>query len=144
MKRRYKYSIVAILLFLLVLVRAFEKQLFYDPFLLFFKNNYLYAEMPVFDFTRLLVNLLYRFSLNTVFSIGIIYVVFEKKSYAWLALKLYAIAFVVFTLLYTYFLYTAFEIGYLLPFYVRRFLIHPLLLLLLVAAFYYRNGVKRD
>jgi exosortase F-associated protein len=41
------------LVVLLVLVRAFENQLFYDPFLDFFKKDFTMLRLPYFDSTQL-------------------------------------------------------------------------------------------
>lgn len=144
MKKRIKYPVLLILFFSLILVRGFERDLFYDPFIVFFQNDYLYSAIPDFQFGRLYVSLAARYFLNSLISIGIIYMVFENKNYVILSLKLYCIGFVVLGIGYAVLLATGFEKGYLLPFYIRRFLIHPLFLLILLAALFYEKlvGVK--
>jgi len=126
MKKIFKYPLLVALFFSLVLVRAFENTLFYDPFIVFFQNDYLYSSIPDFEFGRLFLSLAGRYFLNAVISIGIVYVVFEKVGYVILALKLYFLGFVILAIAYAILLSTGFEKGYLLPFYVRRFIIHPL------------------
>ena len=134
-----RYVLIAILSACLVLIRAFEKELFYDPFIVFFQNDYLYTKMPDFDTSLLFVNLFFRYALNSLISIAIIYLVFKKLGYVILASKLYVFAFLLLSLVYYFLLMDGFENGYLLPFYIRRFLVHPLFLLLLLAALYYEK-----
>jgi exosortase F-associated protein len=144
MKKRIRYPLIIVLLFSLVLVRAFENELFYDPFIVFFQNDYLYTSIPDFKYGELFWNLFLRYSLNSIISMGIIYLVFEKWGYVILSSKLYVGGFVLLAFAYLFLLFTDFEHGYLLPFYIRRFIIHPLFLLLLLAALFYEKlvGVK--
>ena len=65
---------------LLVLIRQFESILFYDPYLEFFKNDYLYIDSPRRETFKLVLNTSFRFLLNTLISLGILYVVFKRKS----------------------------------------------------------------
>lgn len=139
MQGTVKYIIIGILSCCLVLVRAFEDQLFYDPFIAFFQNDYLYTNMPDYNVSQLFVNLFYRYTLNSVISVGIIYLVFDKLGYVILVSKLYVFAFFLLAIVYYFLLNEGFENGYLLPFYIRRFLVHPLFLLLLLAALYYEK-----
>jgi exosortase F-associated protein len=57
----YIKIIQALILFsLFILVRAFESQLFYDPLLEYFKNDYLYKPIYDMDVMRLTLNMLFR------------------------------------------------------------------------------------
>lgn len=144
MRKIIRYALIVVLLCCLVLVRAYENELFYDPFILFFQNDYLYTSIPDFEYGRLVWNLVLRYSLNSIISMGIIYLIFEKLGYVLLSSKLYVYGFFILIIAYSILLFTGFEKGYLLPFYIRRFMIHPLFLLLLLAALYYEKlvGVK--
>ena len=144
MDRKYRILIILALFFLLVLVRAFEQQLFYDPFIEYFKNDYLYDPIPVFSGSKLLLDMIFRYGLNSVISLLIIYVAFQNRNYFVFSLKFYLIAFVV--LIITFFVILKGELaqGYLFAFYVRRFLIHPLFVLLLLPAFYYKQLTSRE
>ncbi|WP_139958323.1 exosortase F system-associated membrane protein [Flavicella sediminum] len=139
MRRRYKYPLLFLLFGLLVLVRAYEDALFYDPFIVYFQNDYLYTQMPEYKTGELFLNLGYRFFLNSMISLAIVYVAFEKIGYVILSSKLYLLAFFVLGVVYYILLANDFNNGYLLPFYIRRFIIHPLFLLLLLAALYYEK-----
>jgi len=139
MKKRYRILIILLLFFMLILVRAFAPRLFYDPFIQYFKNDYLYKAMPVFVMSKLFLNILLRYLLNFAFSLIILYVAFQKRSVIRFSIKFYAITFVVFMVAFYILLQTGFHKGYLLAFYIRRFLIHPLFVLVLLPAFYYQQ-----
>jgi len=134
-----KYILLLILVMMLILIRFFEDVLFYDPYLEFFQNDYLYMDSPrrevakVFGFTTL------RFVLNTLISLAILFVVFKDKSIIKFSVLIYAIAFVVLMVLYLYFVVNPNEEDYYLFFNVRRFLIQPIFLILLLPAFYYHK-----
>ena len=131
-----KYIFVFLLLICLILVRAFQTDLFYDPFIVYFKNDYLHLPFPEYKFGKLFLSFVFRYLINFIISVGIIYLLFQKK-YLKFSVKFYAIAFLV--LLVLFFIALQFTDNYLFLFYVRRFLIQPLFVLVLIPAFYYQN-----
>jgi exosortase F-associated protein len=139
MRKRFRILIILGLFFILILVRAFAQKLFYDPFIQYFKNDYLYQAVPVFVMSKLFLNIFLRYSLNLIFSLVILYVAFQKWSVIKFSVKFYTISFVVFMLAYYILLQTGFSKGYLLAFYIRRFLIHPIFVLILLPAFYFQE-----
>ena len=144
MDKRVRILIIIVLFFALVLVRAFQNQLFYDPFIAYFKNGYLSESIPVFSGSKLLIHLIFRYSLNTMISLAIIYVAFQNIDFLSFSIKFYVLAFVVLSI--TFFIILKGELanGYLFAFYVRRFLIHPLFVLLLLPAFYYKQLTVKE
>jgi exosortase F-associated protein len=136
MNKISKLVLVLLGVVLLVLVRWYETQLFYDPLLTFFKTSHTTAPLPQFEFGRLVVNIILRFMINSLISLGLIWVLFQEMQMLKFSAILYGILGV--TLLGTFiFLVNTSETGQHLPlYYVRRFLIQPLFLLLLVPAFY--------
>ena len=144
MDKKYRIIIILLLFFVLVLVRAFELQLFYDPFIEYFKNDYLYDPIPVFSGSKLLVSLVFRYGLNTMISLIIIYVAFQNRNFVLFSVKFYLLAFILLSI--TFFIILKGELahGYLFAFYIRRFLIHPLFVLLLLPAFYYKQLTTRE
>ena len=144
MDRKYRILLIIILFFALVLVRAFEHQLFYDPFIDYFKNGYLSDPIPIFSGSKLLLLMILRYGLNTVISLCIIYVAFLNMDFLTFSIKFYAVAFVFLSI--TFFIILKGELanGYLFAFYVRRFLIHPLFVLLLLPAFYYKQLTVKE
>ena len=136
----YVKILQALILFsLFVLVRAFESQLFYDPLLEYFKNDYLYKPIYDMDVTRLSLNMLFRYTLNSVISLGLIWVLFKRLDYLKFSIYFLTLAFTFLIIVFLLLLRDNFESGYLLLFYIRRFIIHPLFLLLLLPAFYYQK-----
>lgn len=139
LKKPYRFLIIVVLFSLLVLVRAFASDLFYDPFIAYFKNEFLHETIPFFSGRKLLIHMVFRYFLNTVISLAIIYVAFENYSFLKFSVKFYVIAFVFLAFAFFVILKGELRQGYLFAFYIRRFLIHPLFVLILLPAFYYKE-----
>ena len=127
------------LVVLLVLVRAFENQLFYDPFLNFFKKDFTMLRLPNFDSTQLFFGLLFRYFLNTAFSLGIIYIFFKDLTMLRFSFILYLFFFGILIVTFFYIVYLNSGHYNWLLFYIRRFLIQPIFVLLFVPGFYYQK-----
>lgn len=136
MNKYIRFTIVVFLFFLLILVRAFESKLFYDPFIHYFKNDYLYKEIPKFNSVKLYVHISFRYFMNSFISLGIIYCLFQKQ-FLKFSVKFYSLAFIILLLLLFFVVQLNLFESYLPIFYIRRFLIHPIFVLLLIPAFYY-------
>lgn len=134
----FKFGLISLLLFLLISIRAFESVLFYDPFIAFFKSEYQNKALPDFNNYKLLLSLSFRFLLNSIFSLGIIFLLFQQRKLFVFALKMYLLSFFVLFVAFIAVLYVG-KTEYLILFYIRRFIIHPLLLLLFVPALYYQT-----
>lgn len=143
MSKPLKIASIIFLLGLLFLIRNFETILFYDPLQEYFKNDYLYGEFPDFLVGKLLVSSSLRYFMNTVISLGVLWILFKKRDLVF-SIKFYTIAFFVLIGMFSALLLNKFQIGYLLPFYIRRFLIHPLFLFLLIPAFFYQKKFRED
>ncbi|MFS4483811.1 exosortase F system-associated membrane protein [Hyunsoonleella sp. 2307UL5-6] len=139
MSKSVKYIALILLVGLLILIRFFEDDLFYDPYLSFFQNDYLYLDSPRREVLKLIGFTTLRYVLNTVISLGILYVAFKDVSIVKFSGIIYAIAFVILMLLFLYFVSNPKQEEYYLFFNIRRFLIQPLLLILLLPAFYYQK-----
>jgi exosortase F-associated protein len=139
---RNKIIAVGILFVLLVAIRAFEDYLFYDPFSLYFKNDYLSLPFPVFNSLSLLISMGVRFGLNSIISLLIIYCLFKDWGLTKFAAVIYVFFFVL--LITAFFVLVLFTDQYnnFVVFYVRRFLIQPLLLLLFIPAIFYQKRMK--
>lgn len=126
----------------IVFIRLFEDQLFYDPFLQFFKQDFKNKTLPNFDGVKLFFGILFRYSLNSIFSLAILYILFKQIELVRFATKLYIVFFTV--LVFTFFglLYFSEQSDFLILFYIRRFLIQPLFLILFIPAFYYQQISK--
>jgi exosortase F-associated protein len=131
-----------ILVCLLAVVRAFEGNLFYDPFLIYFEGDYMSLPLPEFNALLLFLGLLFRYVLNSILSVGIIYFLFKDKEMIKFASILYLLFFLILIVVFFFILYFYGNQNNLLLFYVRRFLIQPLFLILFIPAFYYQRLSK--
>ncbi|WP_408610579.1 exosortase F system-associated membrane protein [Flavobacterium fragile] len=123
----------------LISVRLFENELFYDPFLFFFKSEFQKKPLPEINYFLLFINLFFRFVLNTFFSLIIIYVFFNDIKIVRFAACLFLIISILLLVVFFGILYFLNQPDYLVLFYIRRFLIQPLLLILFIPAFYYQK-----
>lgn len=143
MNQWIRYALAAILAFCLILVRKYEADLFYDPFLEFFKGDFLNNKYPDYDLSKVITGVFLRYLLNTLISILIIGLIFKNRKYVLFSTYVYIGFFMILLPIYIYFVETEFSLGENLGFYVRRFLIQPILLLVLIPAFYYQNFLSR-
>jgi exosortase F-associated protein len=134
---------IAILVVLLFSVRAFESFLFYDPFSVYFENDYMSGPLPRFETSQLLFGLSVRYFLNTVLSLGIIYLLFPDKKLLRFTSLLYISLFCVLLLIFFAIISFSGSGNNFALFYIRRFLIQPIFLLLFVPAFYYQLRVAK-
>lgn len=140
MKKPIKIGLLLILFGLLLLVRLFEAELFYDPLLSFFKQDYLNQKVPAVEFGKLLLHTSYRYIINTAISLLILWVAFRDKDVIKFSMILYMLAFIILLTWMAWLVANATpESNYNILFYVRRFLIQPLFVLLLLPAFYYHK-----
>ena len=133
------YGIAFVLFIGLVLVRAFEEVLFYDPYLLFFKNDYLYIDSPRREVAKLVLFTSLRYLINALLSLGIIYCFFRDKGILKFSGFMYGIVYLCFLIPFLYFVINPRQEDYYLFFNIRRFLIQPIILILLLPAFYYHK-----
>ena len=139
MRKSVRILLIIVLFIMLILIRAVVQPYFYDPLLDYFKHDYLNASIPELDFGAYFLNIFYRYFLNTIISLAIIYLVFYDEKALYFSIKFYVLAFLVFSLM--LFILLKFNVtqNYLLTFYVRRFLIQPLFVFILLPAFYYQR-----
>ncbi|WP_443134976.1 exosortase F system-associated membrane protein [Flavobacterium cerinum] len=130
---------VGIAILLLALIRTFETELFYDPFLDFFKGTFQNAVLPSYDTGNLLGSLSLRYGLNTILSLIIIYLFFKDRGLVWFSGILFLFFYVGLLTAFIVLLKSSDKPDYMTLFYIRRFLIQPLLLILFLPAFYYQK-----
>lgn len=144
MKRFLTIIGIIILASLLVLIRAYEDIIFYDPLLDFFKSEYKSESLPKMDTFALQRDIVLRFLLNTLLSFGIIWLIFKDKELIKLSAILYFLLFVILFMAFSFVIFTSQGTeGHLILFYVRRFLIQPIFLLILLPAFYFQKYKTR-
>ena len=139
MPKLARYLCIVVLFLVLVLIRAYETILFYDPYLVFFENDYLYIDNPRREVAKLILYTSLRYLLNTVTSLGILYLTFRDKSIIKFSVLIYTMAYVFLMVAFLYFVLNPKQEDYYLFFNFRRFLIHPILILVLLPAFYYHR-----
>nr|WP_262506712.1 exosortase F system-associated protein [Siansivirga zeaxanthinifaciens] len=127
---------------LLILIRMFQNELFYDPYLIFFQNDYLYIDSPRREVFKVTLFTAIRFFLNTGISLAILYLIFKDKSIIKFSALVYGIAFFILIIIYLYFVINPRKEDYYMFFNIRRFLIQPIILIFLIPAFYY-DKLKR-
>ena len=120
------------------LIRTFESQLFYDPFLDYFESDFKSLPFPQVDGGKLFCGLFFRYFLNTILSLILIYALFRDKEVLKFTTFLYAL-FLALLLVLFFVILTYFPNGNWLLFYVRRFIIQPIFVLLFIPAFYYQQ-----
>jgi exosortase F-associated protein len=136
------FFFIILLLFVLVSIRAFESELFYDPFLRYFEGDYLKMPLPKYDAFWLFLGVSFRFFINAIVSLAIVYCLFKDKVMIQFASILYLFFFVILIVGFFSVLHFYGNQNNLLLFYVRRFLIQPLFLILFIPAFYYQKMNK--
>lgn len=135
------WFLVTVMVLLLVGVRLFEKTLFYDPFIIFFKYSKERA-LPEYDAVKLFINYFMRYGFNSLISLAVLWILFRDKTILRLTSVLYVVFFIVLAILLFVVLQTETPSQKLI-FYLRRFIIQPLLLLLFIPAFYFQKYVKQ-
>ncbi|MDD3722580.1 MAG: exosortase F system-associated protein [Lutibacter sp.] len=139
MRKSVQILLIVVLFLMLISIRAFLQPYFYDPLLNYFKHDYLNDSIPELNFGAYFLNLFYRYALNSIISLIIIYLIFNDLKILYFSIKFYILAFMALSLI--LFMLLKFNVtqNYLLIFYVRRFLIQPLFVFILLPAFYYQN-----
>jgi len=136
-----KLRIITIVLAIIIIgfmaaVRYFENALFYDPFLKYFKSDYLKLPLPEFNSLKLVLSFFSRYFINSLLSLALVLVVFKDWGHvrfsAFLLLLFFFVLIGVFFLVVYYF-----ENHKMVLFYIRRFMIQPLFVLLFLPGFYF-------
>lgn len=137
-ENKLKILVSILVVFCFGVIRAFEDQLFYDPFLNYFKFDFKNLPFPEVDSFKLFIGLFLRYILNSILSLVLIYTLFQDKEILKFSTYIYGfflvLLFVMFFVIIEYFS----NANWLL-FYVRRFIIQPIFVLLFIPAFYYQQ-----
>lgn len=140
LKEVKKYTGVALGIMLLILIRVFENELFYDPLLSFFKKEYQNQVLPELNQVDYFLNITFRYFLNSFITLFIVYFLFQKISYVKLSFILLIVFYIILIVLLFVQLNWIEKTNYMYLFYVRRFLIQPIFLLLFIPAFYFQKN----
>jgi len=141
MNRIIKIILLLFLTLLLLLIRHFEDLLFYDPLISFFEHDSSSScAIPELNSIKLFANVLLRYLMNSIISLAIIWVVFKDISIIKMSTIFYLLLFLLLLSCFSYLLFYTESKNFLPLFYVRRFLIQPLFLLVLIPAFYFQKN----
>ena len=142
-KVRFLMGIGLVMLF--GVVRFFERSLFYDPFIPYFESDFQNLPLPSFDFIDLSVGMVLRYGINMIISLALLYMIFKDKEMLVFCSTLYLFFFVVLIVSFFGMIYFYGAQNNFMLFYIRRFLIQPLFVLLFIPAFYYhKKSVSND
>ncbi len=144
LKNKKQIGYAALIVVLLIAIRTFEHTIFYDPFLNYFKQEYAHLPFPKYNIVKLFFSLAFRYYLNSVLSIALIYVLFKDKKFAKFSTLLYMILGSILLISFFFVLNFFGEESKMTLFYIRRFIIQPIFLLLFIPAFYYQQKVRKE
>jgi exosortase F-associated protein len=142
LKNKTKIIQVVALVLLLVLIRLLERHLFYDPFLAYYRTEFQHLPIPNYNIFKLFFSLGFRFYLNSVISLFLLYVLFKDTKMVKFSILLYMILGSVLMISFLFILNFFAEENKMTLFYIRRFIIHPILILLFIPGFYYQKKMK--
>lgn len=143
LKNKEKVGWSLFLILLLILIRVFEETLFYDPFLNYYKDEYANLPFPKINIFKLFFSLGIRFYLNSVISLFLLYVLFKDTKIVKFTAFLYMVLGSVLMISFIFTLNFFGEENKMTLFYIRRFLIQPIFILLFIPAFYYQKQIKK-
>ena len=137
-----KHLLASMIILLLVSVRYLRVEYFYDPLELFFKSDFKnQLQFPFLDFLELFKSYSLIFFLNSFLSIMIIYTYFPKKDVLKFLIVLFGLFYI--TLLMIFVISFVFvSDDFLVFYYIRRFVLNPLLLILILPAYFYNSYMK--
>ena len=141
LKNKGRVVVGVFLLLLLIAIRAFENTIFYDPFLDYFKSEYANLPLPQTNPIKLFLSLGFRFYLNSMISLALLYVIFKDTKIIKFSIFLFSI-FGIILMVSFFFTLKFFPTEKMTLFYLRRFIIQPIFLILFVPAFYYQKKMK--
>lgn len=127
----------------LIAIRAFENNLFYDPFLNYFKSEFTNLAFPKINIIKLFLSLGFRYYLNSIISLAILYLIFRDAKIVKFAMILYVLMGSFLMISFFFVLLKMGESGKMTIFYIRRFIIQPLFLMLFIPAFYYQKKMVK-
>lgn len=139
MQKFINYLLAAICIFGLILVRRYEDSLFYDPLLNYFQLSGTERSYPLIDEIDLNTSILFRYVLNSALTIAIVFFLFRQRKYVTFTILVLGIGFLILLPTFNYLLTDFTSTNEMILFYVRRFLIQPMFLLILVPCFYYQE-----
>ncbi len=144
MNQKARITLILLSFCILGLIRVFESKIFYDPFTAYYKTNYFEKETPNYELLAIITNTFVRYLINSIISIFILFIAFRKKEIIRFSILFYSILFIILISIYTITLLNFSDDLKQVFFYIRRFLIQPIFILILLPAFYYQNSIQNN
>ncbi len=141
---KLKLTAVLFLISFLIAIRAFEDTLFYDPLRDYYKLNYNNLPLPKIDIIKLFFSLGFRFYLNSIISLGLLRLIFNDAKIIKFSIFLYSVFGIILMVSFFFVLLKFGETNKMNLFYIRRFIIQPIFIMLFIPAFYYQKKMKQD
>ena len=142
LNNKIKFFVLFLLVLVLASIRIFEKSLFYDPFLDYFKADFTNLPLPIADKLNLSLSLFFRYFLNAIISVAFIQIAFKDINFTKFTFVLYGLLFVILILAFWIVLAFFADENKMELFYIRRFLIQPLFLLLFIPGYLIHKRVN--
>ncbi len=135
LNNKIRFFVLFLLVLVLASIRIFEESIFYDPFLHYFKADITNFPLPDVEKLNLFLSLFFRYLLNSIVSITFIQIAFKDLSFTKFASILYGLLFIILIIAFYIVLVFYANENKMELFYIRRFLIQPLFLLLFIPGY---------
>jgi exosortase F-associated protein len=142
LNNKLKVAAGLLLVLILIAIRAFEDTIFYDPFLDYFKSNYYNLPLPKLNIIKLFFSLGFRFYINSMISLGLLRLIFNDAKIMKFSIFLYSVLGIILMISFFFMLLKFGETNKMNLFYIRRFIIQPIFIILFIPAFYYQKKMK--
>jgi len=136
--KKWIYSVL--LIGSLIALRAVEASVFYDPIGPYFKGEFQNSTLPYFNPFLLFLSTALRYYLNSLISMGLLYVWFQQRKPLIFSALLYLIIGSVILISYLFILQFFSNEHKMLVFQLRRFLVYPILVLIFFPALYFQQN----
>lgn len=142
LKDKTRTATTLFLILLLIAIRVFESNLFYDPFLVYFKNEFTNSPYPNISILKLFFSYGFRFYINSMISLALIYLIFKDTKIVKFSILLYMVFGSILMISFFFVLKFFGPESKMILFYIRRFIIQPIFVMLFIPAFYYQKRMK--
>lgn len=130
---------ILLILMCFISIRAFENHLFYDPLLNFYKQNFQNLRFPEINNFKLALHFTLRYVLNSILSVLLLWILFKDISLINFSIFLYLFLFIILLSSFFYVMRFYSNEGKMILFYIRRFIIQPIFIMLFIPAFWYQK-----
>lgn len=131
------YSLFIIMGF--AVIRFYESTLFYDPLLAYYKNNFQELQLPTFDNFKIAIYFILRYFMNTFLSLLLLWTLFKDMDMLRFSAYLYVFLLIFLLLSFFIVLYFYNNQAKMILFYIRRFIIQPIFILIFLPGFWYQK-----